>query len=55
MSVSFQNVRKEGFNPVKQEKVFTVRRELTVEYDLPLGDEYRQFILKKLAKTAESV
>ena len=25
--VSFRDVRKEGFNPMKQEKVFTVRRE----------------------------
>lgn len=50
----FQAVRKEGFNPVKQEKTFTARRELIVDYDLPLGDEYRQFILKKLEEAAEN-
>ena len=55
VGVSFQEISKESFNPVKKEKVFTVRRELTVDYNLPLGDEYRQFILEKLAETAESV
>ncbi len=39
---------------MKQEKVFTVRRELTVNYDLPLGDDYRQYILKLLADTVEN-
>ena len=52
--VSFRDVRKEGFNPMKQEKVFTVRRELTVDYDLPLGADYRQYILKLLADAAEN-
>ena len=48
----FADINKEGFNPVKQEKVLTVRREQTVIYDLPLGDNYRQFILKILANAA---
>ena len=48
------NIRKEGFNPMKQEKVLTVRRELTVNYDLPLGDDYRQYILKMLAEASEN-
>ena len=54
VGVSFRVVQKEGFNPMKQEKVFTVRRELTVDYDLPLGDDYRQYILKLLADAAEN-
>ena len=54
VGVVFQDVQKEGFNPVRQEKVFTVRRELTVNYDLPLGDEYRQYILKLLDDAAEN-
>ena len=53
--VAFREVQKEGYNPVKKEKVFTVRRELAVDYDLPLGDDYRQYILKLLAEAAESV
>lgn len=39
---------------MKQEKVFTVRRELTVDYDLPRGDDYRQYILKLLADAVEN-
>ena len=54
VGVSFRDVQKEGFNPMKQEKAFTVRRELTVNYDLPLGDDYRQYILKLLADAAEN-
>lgn len=41
-------VQREGFDPLRQEKVIAVRRELTTEEDLPLGNEYRQFILKLL-------
>ena len=54
VGVSFQDVQKEGFNPMKQEKVFTVRRERTVNNDLPLGDDYRQYILKLLADAVEN-
>ncbi len=54
VGVSFQDVQKEGFNPMKQEKVLTVRRELTVNYDLPLGDDYRQYILRMLAEAANN-
>ena len=53
VGAAFQDVQKEGFNPVKQKKVFTIRRELTVEYDLPLGGDYREYILKMLADTTE--
>ncbi len=54
VGVAFTDVRKEGFNPMKQEKVLTVRRELTVNYDLPLGDDYRKYILKVLAEASEN-
>ena len=51
----FLNEQREGFNPAKQEKTLTVRRELTVNVDLPMGEAYRRFILKLLAGTAERV
>ena len=54
VGVAFVDVQKEGFNPIKQEKVLTVRKELTVNYDLPLGDNYRQYILKMLAEASEN-
>jgi len=54
VGIAFADIQKEGFNPMKQEKVLTVRRELIVNYDLPLGDDYRQYILKMLAEASEN-
>ena len=55
VGVSFAEVQKEGFDPIKQEKTQTTRRELTVNYDLPLDDNYRQFILELLANAAINI
>ena len=54
VGVAFRDVVKEGFNPVKNEKVTTLRRELTADFDLPLGDDYRQYILNLLAAVSEA-
>ncbi len=54
VGVAFTDVQKEGFNPMKQEKVLAVRKELTVNYDLPMGEDYRQYILKMLAEASEN-
>ena len=48
IGVYFQDVSKEGYNPVKDEKVVTQRRELFADYELPVGEEYRDFILRFL-------
>lgn len=48
IGVYFQNVAKEGYNPVKDEKVVTQRRELFADYELPIGEEYKDFILRFL-------
>ena len=48
IGVYFADVRKEGFNPVKNEKVITQRRELFVDYEIPLGEDYREFVLRFL-------
>ena len=55
VGVAFEDISKEGYNPVKQEKELTVRRELRVNYDIPLGDEYRRYILKMLADAPDPV
>ena len=44
---TFEEVEKEGMNPITGEKVKTKRREL-VKKDLPIGEEYRKMILKIL-------
>ena len=55
VGVACADTQREGYNPVKQENTLTVRRELAVDYDLPMGREYRQFILGKLAEAADSI
>ena len=54
IGITWDNVRKEGWNPQKQEKTFTVRREPAVNEDLPLGEDYRQFIFRLPADAAEN-
>ena len=48
VGVYFRDIEREGFNPIKNEKVITQRRELFADYDLPYGDEYRKFVLEFL-------
>ena len=40
IGVFWADVEKVGFNPITKQEVLTTRRELTVEYDLPLGQQY---------------
>ena len=35
---------KEGFNPIKKEKETALRRELFVDYEIPYGRQYRDFL-----------
>ena len=44
--IYFTDVMKEGFNPITNEKVVVKRRDLKVDIELPLGEEYRNFIQK---------
>lgn len=45
IGVYYKDVKKEGYNPISNETVMTDRRELIADYEIPLGDEYRRFIL----------
>ena len=36
---------KEGWNPVKKETVLTERKQIELNYDIPAGQEYNDFIL----------
>ena len=42
--VYWEEYEKEGFNPKTDEKVVTTRNRLKVDYELPLGDAYGEFI-----------
>ena len=44
VGVFWGNVEKTGFNPIKNEEVKTSRRELCVNYELPLGQEYANYV-----------
>lgn len=46
--IYYADVEKTGYDPVKNEVVIANRRELVIDYELPLGDEYREFVSKML-------
>ncbi|MBQ4510238.1 MAG: guanylyltransferase [Clostridia bacterium] len=48
VGVYWDNVEKIGFNPIKNQEVKTLRRELKVNYELPLGQEYANYVVSFL-------
>ncbi|HEY8897093.1 MAG TPA: guanylyltransferase, partial [Niastella sp.] len=44
IGVYWKDVKKEGFNPKTQQTVLTDKRELFVDYELPMREEYNSFI-----------
>lgn len=40
----YEDYEKEGFNPVTNEAVFTTRTRIKVDMDLPMKDEYSEFV-----------
>ena len=44
IGVFWADVEKVGFNPITKQEVLTTRREVTVEYDLPLGQKYGEMV-----------
>jgi tRNA(His) 5'-end guanylyltransferase len=46
--ISYKDVEREGFNPIKNEKVIVQRRELFADYEIPHGDEYRKYVVEFL-------
>jgi tRNA(His) 5'-end guanylyltransferase len=45
IGVYWKDVKKEGFNPKTQQTVLTDKRELFVDYELPMREEYNSFII----------
>ena len=45
VGVYFKDIEKDGFNPIRNEKVKAIRREIYTDFDIPLGDEYKRFIM----------
>lgn len=46
--IHWKEVNKVGYNPKEDKEVETVRRELFVDYELPLGEAYKEKILNLL-------
>ena len=44
IGIYWKDVKKEGFNPKTQQTVFTDKRELFVDYELPMREDYNSFI-----------
>ena len=50
IGIYYQDIAKEGWNPLTGQTVQTKRRELFSNYELPMGEEYRQFVRHFLQK-----
>lgn len=57
IGMSWQNIEKAGYNPIKQEGVKVLRRKLCIDDSLPLKEEYDVYISKIISdqKTDESI
>ena len=54
IGVWWDTVQKQGFNPITQQTATTERRMLTVENEIPLGEEYSCFIKKIIESCTNS-
>lgn len=41
----WKEIEREGFNPKTNQKLLTKRRELVIDFELPMRDDYNQFII----------
>ena len=48
IGVYWGDVEKTGYNPITKQEVKTIRKALTVNYELPLGEEYAKYVVSFL-------
>ncbi|MBQ8717552.1 MAG: guanylyltransferase [Clostridia bacterium] len=48
IGVFWDNVEKIGYNPIAEQEVKAIRRELNVNYELPLGEDYGKYVISFL-------
>ncbi|WP_249219610.1 hypothetical protein [Chitinophaga sp. HK235] len=48
IGVYWHEVEKTGFNPVLEQPVTVKRRTLHTEYELPMKDNYNDFVLQRI-------
>ena len=44
IGVFWDDIEKVGYNPITNQEVTAIRRALTVNYELPLGEEYAKYV-----------
>ncbi len=45
IGVYWEDIEKTGYNPITKQEVKTVRKALSVNYELPLGEEYAKYVV----------
>jgi tRNA(His) guanylyltransferase len=55
IGIYWKDIKKEGFNPKLNEKVSVDRRELFTDFELPMRDEYDQFISELIDKNEKTI
>lgn len=50
IGIYWEKVKSTGVNPLSNEKVEVVRRQLTVQINLPMGDAYNRYITELIQK-----
>ena len=53
IGVYWVDVEKVGYNPVTKQEIIAVRRRLKVNYELPLGEKYAQWVISFLEQGAQ--
>ena len=48
VGIYWSDVEKMGYNPITKQEVKTIRKALTVNYELPLGEEYEKYVVSFL-------
>ncbi len=48
IGVHWGDVEKTGYNPITKQVVKTIRKVLTVDYELPIGEEYAKYVISFL-------
>jgi tRNA(His) guanylyltransferase len=48
VALYWEEYTKQGFNPVKAESVLATRRQVQLEFELPMGEAYADFVRSKL-------
>jgi len=54
IGVYWKDIKKEGFNPKSNEKVLVHRRELFTDFELPMREEYNQFIAELIDRSEKA-